>query len=82
MITGIVLLGLGIIQIIWMVWAIRTDAASNRVSLIEAAILKAGDAEPLPKSRLGLALDRILLWLGLLLGSAMSAVGLIFLVLG
>lgn len=78
MTKGIVLILIGVVQTVWMTWAIRTDAAANRISVIEAAILKIGNAEPLPKSRLGLAFDRLLQWVGLIFGLLIFALGLLF----
>ena len=76
MTVAIILLVVGAIQTVWMIWAIRADAAATHLSLIEAAVLKAGGAEPLPKSKLALAFDRLLLWVGLVLGLFFLAVGL------
>ena len=78
MTTGIILLALSIGQIAWMVWAIRSNTAETHISLVEAAILKVGNAEPLPKSRLGIIFDKIQLWAGLVLGIVMAGLGLLF----
>ena len=78
-ITGILLLAFGVVLSAWTVKAIRSDWASTRINVIEAAILKIGDAEPLPKSRLGVAWDRLQTWMCLGLGLAMIGLGLVFL---
>jgi hypothetical protein len=79
LIKGLVLVILGALQIAWMIWAIRTDAASTKVSIVEAAILKVADAEPLPKSRAGIAFDRLQIWMGLALGVVIFGLGILVL---
>ena len=79
MTTGIVLLALGLLFVALAIKSIRSDWASTRISVIEAAILKVGEAEPLPKSRVGIAWDRFQAWMGLVFGLAMVGLGLVFL---
>jgi hypothetical protein len=78
-IIGIIFLAVGLIQSAWAVWAIRTDASNDHISLIETGILKATKTEPLPKSRIGLAFDRVLAWVILLLGLCFTVTGLLIL---
>jgi hypothetical protein len=80
LIIGFVALAIGLLQTVWTIWAIKTDAPATYLSLIEAAILKVTKTEPLPKSRVGLAFDRFMLWIGLILGLVFISIGVLFLV--
>ena len=76
---GIGLLGCGLV-FIWLGilgWMRRSE---ERISLIEAAILKMGDAEPLPFNRWDRAIGYVQPVLMLLFGPAMTILGILLLI--
>ena len=75
MTLGLILLIGGLLQSAWAVWAIKTDASKDHVSLIEGAILKITGSDPLPKSRIGLAFDHVMEWIAVLFGLVFLGAG-------
>ncbi|RHW18315.1 hypothetical protein D1610_07560 [Sphingomonas gilva] len=67
-VVGALMLGLGI-------WSLRTRAYTDRISPIEAAILKTTGADPLPISAGDQAWGRAQAWLMVGFGSAILALG-------
>lgn len=72
MILGAILLGLGLVEIWWMVWAIRRKAWNDHLSLLEIGLLKATGEEPEPLPR-GWAVFQC--GLGLFLGLFLAVIG-------
>ena len=73
MILGAVLLALGVLEVSWMIWAIRQRAWEDHLNLLELGLLKATGEEPeLPSPGWGM----FQCWLGLLLGLLMILSGI------
>ena len=72
MILGLILLGLGLVQIWWMAWTIRRRAWDDHLSLLEIGLLKATGEQPEPMPRW---LGKLQCWFGLGLGLLLVVIG-------
>ena len=72
MILGAILLGLGLAEIWWMIWAIRRKAWNDHLSVLEIGLLKATGEQPEPLPR---GWGMLQCWLGLFLGVFLTVIG-------
>ena len=80
MTIGYILLGLGILDTIWMIYSIR-NYSPERAGILDrfvTALHKVGRTTPRPKTKIELFIERSSYWFGLLMGLVMVSLGVIF----
>ena len=77
MTIGYILLGLGILNIIWTIYSIR-NYRPDRIGIIETALHDIVRTTPRPKTRLVIMVERSSHWVGLVMGLVIMTLGVIF----